>query len=102
MRLFCINLITSDQLQDIEVRFGIDSSDPLSDSETWNNAHPNDVAALLKQFLRELPDPLLTTQFIDAFQSCGCKYGCTRSGCKFKSNATRFQGPPFPKGGDGH
>lgn len=30
-------------------------------------AHPNDVAAILKQFLRELPDPLLTEKFSDTF-----------------------------------
>ena len=61
--------------QDLENRYGVHSNtiSPLSESETWKEAHPNDVAALLKQFLRELPDPLLTTQFIDAFQSCGCK-----------------------------
>ncbi|KJE90563.1 hypothetical protein CAOG_01863 [Capsaspora owczarzaki ATCC 30864] len=29
--------------------------------------HPNDVAAILKQFLRELPEPLLTEKFSDTF-----------------------------------
>ena len=28
---------------------------------------PNDVAALMKQFLRELPSPLLTDEYIEAF-----------------------------------
>lgn len=28
---------------------------------------PNDVAALMKQFLRELPVPLLTNEYIDTF-----------------------------------
>ncbi|KAH3815415.1 hypothetical protein DPMN_143938 [Dreissena polymorpha] len=28
---------------------------------------PNDVAALMQQFLRDLPVPLLTDEYIDAF-----------------------------------
>ncbi|XP_013420894.1 rho GTPase-activating protein 18-like [Lingula anatina] len=34
---------------------------------SWNDVRPNDAAALLKQFLRELPEPLLTNQCTDAF-----------------------------------
>lgn len=35
---------------------------------TWSDdLTPNDVAALLKQFLRELPSPLLTDEYIEAF-----------------------------------
>ncbi|VDH88705.1 Rho GTPase-activating protein 18/28/40 [Mytilus galloprovincialis] len=34
---------------------------------SWVDVMPNDAAALLKQFLRELPSPLLTPQYIEAF-----------------------------------
>ncbi|ESP02660.1 hypothetical protein LOTGIDRAFT_138035, partial [Lottia gigantea] len=35
----------------------------------WDEMLPNDVAAIMKQFLRELPVPLLTYDYIDAFSS---------------------------------
>ena len=47
--------------QDIEDKFYLGTfswSDDLT---------PNDVAALMKQFLRELPSPLLTDEYIEAF-----------------------------------
>ena len=34
------------------------------------DGHPYDVCALMKQFLRELPDPLLPTRFHDTFLKC--------------------------------
>ncbi|KAL8558780.1 hypothetical protein ACOMHN_043723 [Nucella lapillus] len=34
---------------------------------SWSNILPHDAAALLKQFLRELPDPLLSYQYLEAF-----------------------------------
>jgi hypothetical protein len=34
---------------------------------SWIDVMANDAAALLKQFLRELPSPLLTPQYIEAF-----------------------------------
>jgi len=33
----------------------------------WDEIRPNDAAGLLKQFIRELPTPLLTMEYIDAF-----------------------------------
>ncbi|KAL3887750.1 hypothetical protein ACJMK2_000143 [Sinanodonta woodiana] len=33
----------------------------------WGDVTPNDVAALMKQFIRELPTPLLTSEYIEAF-----------------------------------
>lgn len=42
----------------------VDNGDCLSD------AHPLDIASLLKQFLRELPEPLLTTSLHDVFVHC--------------------------------
>ena len=33
----------------------------------WSDVMPNDCAALLKQFLRELPTPLLTYDYLEAF-----------------------------------
>lgn len=57
--------------QDLESRFSQSSQTGLLDPNAdWNEARTNDVAALLKQFLRELPNPLLTQEYIDAFQSC--------------------------------
>nr|CAB3222841.1 rho GTPase-activating protein 18 [Phallusia mammillata] len=61
--------------QNMELRYGFSNtaSDavPPPQAQMWAEAHPNDVAAILKQFLRELPDPLLTSEYIEAFQSCG-------------------------------
>jgi len=59
--------------QDMNNRFGshtVDKNLPVSSSPTWEDAHPHDVASLLKQFLRELPDPLLSNSYIDVFNSC--------------------------------
>lgn len=42
---------------------------------SWVDVMPNDAAALLKQFLRELPSPLLTPQYIEAFAQVESKYG---------------------------
>ncbi|XP_077965883.1 uncharacterized protein LOC120335375 isoform X2 [Styela clava] len=57
--------------QELESKFSQTSPTVLLDSKAgWNEARTNDVAALLKQFLRELPNPLLTQEYIDAFQSC--------------------------------
>ncbi|XP_019617835.1 PREDICTED: rho GTPase-activating protein 18-like, partial [Branchiostoma belcheri] len=48
--------------KDIEERFN-------QGDFTWDRVRPNDVAALLKQFLRELPNPLLTYEYLSAFAS---------------------------------
>ncbi|CAH1247520.1 ARHGAP18 [Branchiostoma lanceolatum] len=48
--------------KDIEERFN-------NGDFTWDRVRPNDVAALLKQFLRELPTPLLTYEYLSAFVS---------------------------------
>ncbi|XP_035659554.1 rho GTPase-activating protein 18-like [Branchiostoma floridae] len=48
--------------KDIEERFN-------NGDFTWDRVRPNDVAALLKQFLRELPNPLLTYEYLSAFAS---------------------------------
>eukprot|EP00079_Xenopus_tropicalis_P017933 XP_004918589.1 PREDICTED: rho GTPase-activating protein 40 isoform X1 [Xenopus tropicalis] len=34
---------------------------------SWDDVHPHDASGLLKLFLRELPAPLLTTQYLPAF-----------------------------------
>lgn len=34
---------------------------------SWGDASAHDVAAVMKQFLRELPIPLLSYQYLDAF-----------------------------------
>ncbi len=34
---------------------------------SWDDVRPNDAAGLLKQFIRELPAPLLTFEYLEAF-----------------------------------
>lgn len=41
---------------------------------SWVNVLPHDAAALLKQFLRELPHPLLTHEYIEAFAQVESMY----------------------------
>ena len=48
----------------------MEGNHPVASSPTWDEAHPHDVASLLKQFLRELPESLLSSKFIDAFEAC--------------------------------
>lgn len=38
-----------------------------SDKFHWDDLMPNDAAGLMKQFIRELPAPLLTVEYLDAF-----------------------------------
>ncbi|XP_043977908.1 rho GTPase-activating protein 40 isoform X3 [Gambusia affinis] len=35
----------------------------------WDEVSPNDAAALLKKFIRELPDPLLTAEYLNTFSA---------------------------------
>ena len=37
----------------------------------WGDVRVNDLAALMKQFLRELPQPLLTNEWVEAFVVVG-------------------------------
>ena len=46
--------------QEIEERFP-------SGRFSWADVRPHDAAGLLKQFLRDLPTPLLSFQYLDAF-----------------------------------
>lgn len=34
---------------------------------SWDEVHHNDASDLLKRFIRELPAPLLTTEYLPAF-----------------------------------
>ncbi|XP_069547105.1 rho GTPase-activating protein 40 isoform X4 [Brachyistius frenatus] len=36
---------------------------------SWDEVSPNDAAALLKKFIRELPAPLLTTEYLNTFSA---------------------------------
>lgn len=36
---------------------------------SWEEVSPNDAAALLKKFIRELPDPLLTAEYLNTFSA---------------------------------
>ncbi|MEQ2164608.1 hypothetical protein GOODEAATRI_008396 [Goodea atripinnis] len=36
---------------------------------SWDEVSPNDAAALLKKFIRELPDPLLTAEYLNTFSA---------------------------------
>ena len=42
-----------------------------SASYDWGEFRVNDLAALMKQFLRELPQPLLTNEWVEAFVVVG-------------------------------
>ena len=46
--------------QEIEDRFS-------SGRFSWEDVRPHDASGLLKQFLRDLPTPLLTFQYLEAF-----------------------------------
>lgn len=35
----------------------------------WEDVSPNDAAALLKKFIRELPAPLLTAEYLNTFSA---------------------------------
>lgn len=35
----------------------------------WDDVSPNDAAALLKKFIRELPAPLLTAEYLNTFSA---------------------------------
>ena len=41
---------------------------------TWEEVRANDAAGLLKQFLRELPIPLLTFEYLEVFARVERKY----------------------------
>lgn len=46
---------------------------------TWDDVRPNDAAGLLKQFVRDLPSPLLTWECVESFsklQSVYCSLYC--------------------------
>lgn len=36
---------------------------------SWDEVSPNDAAALLKKFIRELPAPLLTAEYLNNFSA---------------------------------
>lgn len=36
---------------------------------SWDDVNPNDAAALLKKFIRELPAPLLTSEYVNTFSA---------------------------------
>lgn len=36
---------------------------------SWEEVNPNDAAALLKKFIRELPSPLLTSEYVNTFSA---------------------------------
>ncbi len=36
---------------------------------SWDEVSPNDAAALLKKFIRELPAPLLTPEYLNTFSA---------------------------------
>lgn len=40
-----------------------------SGNVSWDEVSPNDAAALLKKFIRELPAPLLTSEYLNTFSA---------------------------------
>lgn len=66
-RLCCsesISLFSNLQLlqQNLETNF-------YSGQVSWDDVSPNDAAALLKKFIRELPAPLLTPEYLNTFSA---------------------------------
>lgn len=64
MRQICANLAPTVQLlqQNLETNF-------YSGLVSWDEVSPNDAAALLKKFIRELPAPLLTPEYLNTFSA---------------------------------
>lgn len=55
---FCLQLLQ----QNLETNF-------YSGHFSWDEVSPNDAAALLKKFIRELPAPLLTAEYLNTFSA---------------------------------
>lgn len=56
--VFCLQLLQ----QNLETNF-------YSGQVSWDDVSPNDAAALLKKFIRELPAPLLTAEYLNTFSA---------------------------------
>lgn len=56
--VFCLQLLQ----QNLEANF-------YSGQVSWDEVSPNDAAALLKKFIRELPAPLLTAEYLNTFSA---------------------------------
>lgn len=57
----CVTLLQLLQ-QNLEANF-------YSGKVSWDEVSPNDAAALLKKFIRELPAPLLTAEYLNTFSA---------------------------------
>jgi len=65
--MLCTPLVSSTCVKLQELREKIDSHYSKGKPITFDNVAQHDAAALLKLFLRELPEPLLTSERVNAF-----------------------------------
>lgn len=65
---FCSALFQS-LCQELEAKF-------YEGTFNWEMVKQHDAASLLKLFIRELPQPLLTVEYLKAFQDVQCKQHC--------------------------
>lgn len=57
-----------------EMRLMLDSGQEILFTEEIPDIYPHDIAALLKEYFRDLPNPLLTKELYSAFIAAASKY----------------------------
>lgn len=61
-----ISTVSQSLCQELEAKF-------YEGTFNWENVKQHDAASLLKLFIRELPQPLLTVEYLKAFQDVQSK-----------------------------
>ena len=65
--LFFCSCIFQNLCQELEAKF-------YEGTFNWESVKQHDAASLLKLFIRELPQPLLTVEYLKAFQDVQSRY----------------------------